>query len=210
MTEDRKSEPLGLFLPPEAPPAAGAAEIVAAVLALAWVGAVLAYAVFAPPEGTGGILSMVMVLMVVFLPLTLVWVAVTTLRSVRVLRAEAARLQASVDAMRNAYLMGQHAAAAVKPAAEARPDEPAKEPGGAAATFQTRRDPAGVVASADRRAALILSQAAVGGEEQPALALGTPVEALARVPLPGPVVDAVTMPMKMAAAIQCRAIRKSP
>lgn len=188
MTEDRrKSEALGLFLPPDAQPSVGAAEIVAALLALAWVGAVLAYAVFAPPAGEGGWLATVLVMLVVLLPLALIWAAVTTLRSVRLLRAEAARLQAAVDAMRNAHLAAQHAAAAVKPVAEVRSDEvaadAAPEAGAGTATFLTRRDPAGVVPSADRKAALVLAQDAVGTEDQPALALGAPAEDLAPVPL---------------------------
>ena len=56
------------------------------------------------PGSDAGTLGLVMTLLVVFLPLVLIWAAVTTLRSVRALRAEAARLQATVDAMRKAYL----------------------------------------------------------------------------------------------------------
>jgi hypothetical protein len=65
-------------------------------------------------------LGLVMTLLIVFLPLALIWVAVITLRSVRDLRAEAARLQAAVDAMRASYVQNasQVQAAAMKPSRE--------------------------------------------------------------------------------------------
>ena len=43
----------------------------------------------------------------VFLPIALIWITVTTLRSVQDLRAEASRLQTSVESMRAAYAEAQ-------------------------------------------------------------------------------------------------------
>lgn len=180
-----RPEPLGTFLRTEEQPSFGPTEVVAALLALVWVVAVIAYAIISPANDGGGLLGVVMTLLVVFLPLALIWAAVTTLRSVRVLRAEAARLQATVDAMRNAYLLSQQSSAAIKPAMEQKLDEVAqvtKEAAGVLATFQTRRDPALTVPSADRKAALVPPPRPGPQDEQPALALGTPAEDL-RAPL---------------------------
>ncbi|MBN2631399.1 MAG: hypothetical protein JXR75_12775 [Rhodobacteraceae bacterium] len=158
-----------------------ATEIVAALLAVVWVVAVAVYVLRAPdpaPDGTGA-LGMVMTLLVVFLPLALIWAAVTTLRSVRILRAEAARLQASVDAMRNAYIANQQTGS--RPSVEKKLDElaqAAKQTETTLATFTSRRDVGLTVASADRKAVLVAPIAAVPPEEQPGLALGTPAEAL--------------------------------
>lgn len=182
MPEDHdKPEPLGIFLRAEDAPPFGPTEIVAALLAIVWVVAVIAYALISPANDGGGLLGLVMTLLVVFLPLALIWAAVTTLRSVRVLRAEAARLQATVDAMRNAYLVSQQSAAAIRPAVEQKLEEVAqvtKEAAGVLATFQTRRDPGLTVPSADRKAALVAPPRSAAQDEQPALALGTPAEDL--------------------------------
>ena len=76
-------------------------DLVGSVLCVIWVVAVVAYLWMGPEDGSS--LGMVLILLVVFLPLALIWAAVTTLRSVRSLRAEAARLQATVEAMRAVY-----------------------------------------------------------------------------------------------------------
>ena len=179
--QNERPEPLGTFLRAEEAPAFGPTELVAALLALVWVVAVIAYALISPATDGGGFLGLVMTLLVVFLPLALIWAAVTTLRSVRILQAEAARLQATVDAMRNAYLVSQQSAAAIRPAVEQKLDEVAqvtKEAAGVLATFQTRRDPSLTIPSADRKAALVAPPRAAPQDEQPALALGTPAEDL--------------------------------
>ncbi|NBE06996.1 hypothetical protein [Paragemmobacter ruber] len=178
MPEDHdRPEPLGIYQRREDGPAFGPTELVGGLLAVVWVLAVIAYVLLAPEGGFGGVFGTVMTLVAVFLPLALIWAAVTTLRSVRVLRAEAARLQATVDAMRKAYLAGQQKQAAIKPAPDPRgEDAPAPQ-----ASFQTRRDPGLTVPSADRKAALVPPRPAPQ-EEQPALALGTPAEDL-RAPL---------------------------
>jgi hypothetical protein len=156
-------------------------EIVAAALAVVWVVAVVVYSITAP-DGTGA-LGLVMTLLVVFLPLALIWAAVTTLRSVRILRAEAARLQSTVDAMRNAYVASQQAGASgLRPSVEKKLDDIARKTETALATFTSRRDTGLTVPSADRKAALVAPGPAIAGEDQPGLALGTPAEAM-RLPL---------------------------
>lgn len=157
-------------------------EFIASALSLVWVVAVVAY-VLTADEGSGT-LGLVMTLLAVFLPLALIWAAATTLRSVSILRAEAARLQTSVDAMRNAYIVTQAAGGAVmKPSVEKKLDElahAARQTESALASFTSRRDTGLVVPSADRKAALIAH--VPNADEQPGLALGTPAEAL-RAPL---------------------------
>lgn len=159
-------------------------EFVAAALAVVWVVAVVVYVWRAPADS--GALGLVMTLLVVFLPLALIWAAITTLRSVRVLRAEAARLQATVDAMRNAYISSQQTGAAgLRPSVEKKLDElaqTAKQTETALATFTSRRDTGLTVPSADRKAALMAPLPGAAAEEQPGLALGTPAEAM-RAPL---------------------------
>jgi hypothetical protein len=181
MPEDHdRPEPLGIYQRGEDGPTFGPTELVGGLLAVIWVIAVIAYVLLAPDGGFGGVFGTVMTLVAVFLPLALIWAAVTTLRSVRVLRAEAARLQATVDAMRKAYLAGQQKQAAIKPVPDPRGDDgPAPQ-----ASFQTRRDTGLTVPSADRKAALVPPRP-TPQEEQPALALGTPAEDL-RAPLSVP------------------------
>ena len=142
----------------------GPLEAVAAGLSLAWVVAVPAHLMLRP-EGAEAP-GLVVVLLALILPLALIWLAVTTARSVRLLREEARRLQAAVDAMRNAYVAQQQAAAAGAKPAERRQDDAAARP-----ADPVRRDPAAV----ERKAALAVPAPA---EDQPGLALGTPAEDL--------------------------------
>lgn len=156
----------------------GALEWVAGAISLIWLGAVGAY-VWTAPEGAGT-LGLVLTLLVVFLPLALIWASVVTLRSVRALRAEAQRLQATVEAMRAAYVQSQQAAQAVaKPSVEKKLDElaaSARHTETVLASFTSRRDQTLTQASADRKAALVAPRPAPPEQEQPGLALGTPAE----------------------------------
>lgn len=177
---DRKPLDLGQYpTRMRTPPLANATEWFAGALAVVWVIAVLGYYYAAADTGPSGVL---LTLVALFLPLTLIFAAVITLRSVRALRFEAARLQASVDAMRKAFLTGQaHIDPAVQPTVARKLDEiaaSAKETQTALANFTTRRDASLTVASADRKA-LMVPAAPQTALEEPRLALGTPAEALA-------------------------------
>ncbi|OYU19531.1 MAG: hypothetical protein CFE34_04685 [Rhodobacteraceae bacterium PARR1] len=175
--QDRMTEPLGVFARPEPVASFGPAELVAALLAVVWVVAVVAYVSLLPATDGRGLLGIVMTLLVVFLPLALIWASVTTLRSVRELRAEAARLQSTVEAMRNAYLVNQQTTAAIKPVVEQKFDELTAATKEATATFQSRRDTTLTVPSADRKSAMAAPRPQPA-DEQPALALGTPADEL--------------------------------
>lgn len=171
--------PSPLADPPAKGPALSGYEAMAGLLSVVWVVAVLAYLMTGPQGGSP--LGLVMTLLVVFLPLVLIWVTVITLRTVRQLRDEAARLQVAVDSMRHAYLSAQQAqATGLKPSVEQKIEEIAaatKQAETVLATFTSRRDTSLTVPSADRKAALVAPRTA-GADEQPALALGTPAEEL--------------------------------
>ncbi|MGV8950068.1 MAG: hypothetical protein ACOH2M_03120 [Cypionkella sp.] len=145
-------------------------EMFAAGLAIVWVIAVATY-VFTGPKDAGS-LGFVLALLVVFLPLALIWAAITTLRSVRVLRGEAQRLQATVEAMRAAYVQAQQ-----RPSVERKLDALAKQTENALASFSSRRDTGLTVPSANRKAAQLPAKPDHDAE-QPGLALGTPADAL--------------------------------
>ena len=151
-----------------------ATELVAAALAVVWVAAVAAYVFTGPKDATA--LGLVLTLLVVFLPLALIWAAITTLRSVRVLRNESQRLQATVEAMRAAYVMGLQGQG-MQPSVERKLDALAKQTETALASFSSRRDAGLTLPSANRRAVQLPPEAQVDAE-QPALALGTPADAL--------------------------------
>ena len=177
----------------------GPVEIVGGALAVVWLAAAGIYFWTAPSTG-GANPGPVLALMAVLLPLVLIGAAVATFRSLRLLRAEAAELQATVDAMRNTYLASQQAAVERRPAPEHPPEplrapkpepehlptpQPEPRPAMPLASFASRRDPSLSEPSADRRAAMVPappSARAQPGEDQPALALGTPPEPL-RAPL---------------------------
>jgi hypothetical protein len=155
-------------------------EIAGVLLSLVWIGLILVYVLVLPGGGSDDrTFSLLMTLLLVFLPLALVWVVVITLRSVRELRAEAARLQASVDAMRASYVQTQaQQPSGLKPSVERKIDEIAavsRQAETVLATFTSRRDSTLSVPSADRKAALIPFQPEASAE-QTALALGAPAE----------------------------------
>ena len=173
---------LGMTAPDDGDASLRLSRYVAGGLSVIWVLAVVLYLTFGTPKAGEGALGLVMTLILVFLPLALIWVAITTLTSIRSLREDAARLQASVDAMRLAYVAGQQSsgAAAAKPSVEKKLDEivaSQKQAETALASFTSRRDAAFTVASADGKAALVAPKPAFEDEE-PTLALGTPAEDL--------------------------------
>ena len=155
------------------------AELAAVIVSLAWIAIAAIYFFYHPVEG--GNLGLVMTGLIVLLPIALLWVAVSMSRSVRSLRNEAARLQAAVDAMRNAFVAhNQAGAGSLKPLVEKKLNEIAaaqRQTETALATFASRSDPAQTVPPADRKAALAAPLAWTGGEQQ-TLALGTPAEDL--------------------------------
>ncbi len=150
-------------------------EVIATALSLLWL---LASGLFflLMPDGAQGFdgLRFVMVLLAIFLPVAMIWVAALAARSIRVMREESARLQAVIDGMRQTYIKQQQAAGmAVKPAVEKKLDEIAettRQTETALATFTSARDQSGTLKT---------QRADAVPDDQPLLALGTPSEALA-------------------------------
>ena len=103
-----KSTGLGPGLPVPAPEEPGhGLEIVGLLLSIVWAGLVLGFMLISAPGEDEDTLGLLATLLMVFLPVALIWVVVITLRSVRALRAEAARLQTTVEAMRTSYVQIQ-------------------------------------------------------------------------------------------------------
>jgi hypothetical protein len=150
-------------------PLAYMAEWAAAALTVTWVTAVLSYA---PADGSPP--STLMTLVLLFVPITLIFGVLVTLRSVRALRNEAARLQASVDAMRKAFLSGQNQIdPAMQPAVARKLDEIAQQTQQTQATLVNMAAKVGKGADAGRASArAVPTPKALMPPEEPALALG--------------------------------------
>ncbi|SPH23382.1 hypothetical protein DEA8626_02446 [Defluviimonas aquaemixtae] len=173
----------GMYTRPAPEPAIAPADVVAGVASVLWLALIGGFFLFSGDgEGSGGALSSVLVLVAIFLPIALIWIAALTLRTARAVRSETERLQSAIDAMRYAYV-SQAQAGLNKITVEKRLDEiaaSARQTENAIVTFTTSRDTGHVQPSADRKAALAAPKPADPEEEQPALALGTPAEALAQ------------------------------
>ncbi len=156
-----------------------AIEIVALILSVIWlVISVVFFLVLEPATGDpGAVLRFVIVLMVVFLPVAMIWVAAISARASRVMREESGRLQAAIDAIRQAYItQAQAQTVSAEPAVRKKLDEIAaaqRKTESALAMFSSSR----VVA----RSAPPPQAAAPAAEQegQVALPLGTPAEDLA-------------------------------
>ena len=129
-------------------------------------------------------LGLIVVVLAVFLPIALIWLAVLVLRAARDMRDESRRLHTTVEGMRRGWIREQQAAGlALKPTVEAKLDEIAavqRSTETALAMFSTSRAAGGrhpVIASP---AAQVDTHAGPDGA-QPALALENPLPAVAPV-----------------------------
>ena len=169
---------LGRFARPVPEPRFHVADLVGIAVSLVWLALVGGFFLFSGAEqGVGGALGAVMVLVAIFLPLALIWVAAVTARTTRAIRAEAQNLQLTIESMRQALTLQG------RPSMEKRLEEiatAARQTESAIATFTSRRDSEATQPSADHKAAFVQPVPSHPGEEQPGLALGTPAEALAQ------------------------------
>jgi hypothetical protein len=115
MPDDRKPSPLelGLYARNANEPRVTVIEIVAGALTLIWLLSVVFFGLGNVGEGggAGGVARSVLAVLAILLPVALIWVGAVAARTARALRQEAARLQASIDAMRIAYVEQKHNAA---------------------------------------------------------------------------------------------------
>jgi hypothetical protein len=169
---------LGLYTREDPPRRITGIEIAAGVLTVLWGIVVLVFNT-GDAEGEGaGFTDNVLTVLAVVMPVALIWVAATAARTARGLREEAARLQASIDAMRAAYVdQQQRAALDLRPAVVEKLEElveshRAATQNGTSAVFSSLRT---LPAPEDRAA---VTQAAPPHPEmpQPGLALATPAE----------------------------------
>ena len=127
-----------------------------------------------PPavEGQGG-LRFLMTMLAVFMPVAMIWVAATAARASRVMREESHRLQAAIDAIRQAYVaQSQGRQLASEPSVARKLDEiaaAARKTETTLATFATSRErPAPQRAKSDETTA--------EGDDQVPLPFGTTAE----------------------------------
>jgi hypothetical protein len=168
--------PLGIY---DRPSHGGisAIEIVAIILSVIWlIGAAIFFLTLPadsnPTADSGGLLFL-MTMLAIFMPVAMIWVGATAARASRVMREESQRLQAAIDAIRQAYIaQSQGRDLGNEPSVARKLDEiaaAARKTESTLATFSTRRD----AAQEEKRA---VPAAAVVADDQPALALGTTVE----------------------------------
>jgi len=213
MSEKRDDPPLdtGLYSRPGDGRTVTGTEIAAGILSLAWL-ALVALIRILGGGGAGGNLGTVLTLVAVFLPVAMIWIAAITARTARSMREEARRLQAAIDSMRHVYVTQAQGGLG-------RVTQPRREPGagdagqGAAdprATFASRRDGSQTVPSADRKSALAAPETAPpAGEDQAALALGTPADALREPVATGDLIRALNFPDSSEDREGFRALRRA-
>jgi hypothetical protein len=168
---------LGVYQRPD--PGLAAADMIALGLTAIWLVGVAVYFLVLPSETTSGP-SLIMTLLAVALPIALIWIGSTVAKTARVMRDESARLQAAIDGMRQAYVnQAQAAGMGIKPAVEKKLDEivaSQKQTQAAVATFATSRS---AVTPASNSQPALTKPGMPSGDSQPALALGTPPDAIA-------------------------------
>ncbi len=150
MDQGKPEAPLDLGIYGQSPrPKVELVDIVAAGLSLVWVGIVAGFWYFIGIRSDGNgpgfnPMTFVMTMVSILLPIGLIWVASAGAKTARVMREEAQRLQASIDAMRHAYVMQQQTAGqTVNPAIEKQLADIAvsqRQTETAIATFASRRD----------------------------------------------------------------------
>ena len=146
-------------------------ELIAAALSAVWLLGSAIFFLMLPsdqqPDTGGAGLRFLMTMLAIFMPVGMIWVAATAARASRVMREESKRLQAAIDAIRQAYIAQQQGQNLGADATVARKlDEiaaAARKTERTLATFQSRRDASTRLAP--------LKPAVV--DDQPALALGT-------------------------------------
>ncbi|HBS98673.1 hypothetical protein ACFSDD_05400 [Salipiger marinus] len=178
MAESNDSRPTAFGpLAPDRSPGITGIEVVAGGLTLLWL---LLSGGFVLMTGAAGLDGQSLLLsgMVVCFPVALIWVAALTARASRTLREESARLQAAIDAIRNAYIAQ----------AQGGRGDP-----GLSALSRKLDEIAGAQRKAETTLAMLASSRAAEAalaqgsnppvtvtlaEDQPTLSLGTPAEAL--------------------------------
>jgi hypothetical protein len=169
--------PLGIYDKPQ-PAGVTGIEVVAIALSALWLLGSAAYFLLGT-DGSGrsvDSLQFLVTMLAVFMPVAMIWVAATAARSSRVMREESQRLQAAIDAIRQAYIAQQQGRdLSSEPSVSRKLDEiaaAARKTETALATFHSRRE-----SEAQMRPAAPEPKALA--DDQPTLALGTTAEDIA-------------------------------
>lgn len=169
---------LGVFSKREGPRVLSSTEIIALSLSAVWLLGITLFFFFVGRSGTelaSDPLRGMMIVVAVFMPIALIWIATTAANSARIVREESARLQSAVDALRQAQVSQQQMAGmGIKPSVEQKIDQLAAaqaQTDAALAQFTSIRHEKPAIAGPD----LFTPPKSL---EQASLALGTPSEAL--------------------------------
>ncbi len=152
-------------------------EIIAITLSVIWMAAVGLFFLILPPQSDPSApfdsLRVVLILMAIFLPVAMIWVAAAASRSARIMREESSRLQRAIDGMRETYIADRNAQnGGSAPTVERNLNEiaqTAKKTETTLATFASTRE-------AQPQRLAITSVRSTDSEDQPTLALGTSTE----------------------------------
>jgi hypothetical protein len=150
-------------------------EIAALVVTVVWIGLTSWY-FLAAEVADATVMRFLLSVMVIVMPVALIWVAALSIRAARVMRAESARLQAAIDAIRQAYVAQTQSGKGAPPHPQLikRLDDIAS----AQKNFEATLVMLGGIRQAGGAQGSVATPDAVDGDHQPTLSLGTPAEAL--------------------------------
>jgi hypothetical protein len=169
--------PLGIYDKPRHGGVTGI-EVTALILSALWLIGSAAYFLMQSggPTSSADGMRFLITMLAVFMPVAMIWVAATAARSSRVMREESQRLQAAIDAIRQAYIaQAQGRDLSNEPSVARKLDEiaaAARKTESALATFHSRRD-----GDAPARPAAVA--VATASDDQATLALGTTAQDIA-------------------------------
>jgi len=169
---------------PKKPEGRTAGELIALALSVGWMVMVGLFFFFLPPttavEDRFDSLRFILILMAIFMPVAMIWVAAAASKSARVMKEESGRLQAAIDGMRKTYIENRAGpVGGMQPTVEKKLNEIAQ------ATRKTETTLATFASTRQDAKLKITSVAVTPTDDQPALALGTSAEDIAA-PLPNP------------------------
>lgn len=161
--------------PSNTPEGRSAAELIALALSVGWMVMVGLSFFFLPPTSTVedrfDSLRFFLVLIAIFMPVAMIWVALAASKSARVMKEESKRLQAAIDVMRKTYIENRAA-----PTGQIRPTVEKKLNEIAQATRKTETTLATLALSRPDQKLQITSVRPATQDDQPALELGTSAE----------------------------------
>lgn len=175
MTDQKDARPTlpGLYARGDAQGVTGV-ELAALGVTVLWV-ALTSWYFLSASAGEDRSMRFLLAVMVIVLPVALIWVAALAIRAARVMRAESARLQAAIDAIRQAYVQQTQSGKGAPPHPQLikRLDDIASAQKNLESTLAML---GGIRQATSGQAALPAPDANDG--DQPRLSLGTPAEAL--------------------------------